>query len=82
MKKLNKRIKELNEKDYKILDDLFIEVNNGIRKMYLVAKDDFNISKINSIFGDNYTTNDIVKRVIDLNKNGYNYDGVIIKNTR
>ena len=27
------------------------------------------------------STNDIVKQVIEMNKNGTNYDGVIIKNT-
>lgn len=39
-----------------------------------------NLSPID-ILGKRYSTNDIVNQVIEMNKNGANYDGVIIKNT-
>lgn len=39
-----------------------------------------NLSPID-ILGEKHSTNDIVKQVIEMNKNGANYDGLIIKNT-
>ena len=48
--------------------------------VYQLAENGFNEKNIDRIFATNKSTNDIVKRVIELNKNGENYDGVILKN--
>lgn len=50
-------------------------------ELFQISKDGFINKSINEVFGDKETTNDIVKKVIEMNTNGANYDGVIIKNT-
>ena len=49
--------------------------------IFKLAKYGFTDSAINTFENYAYTTNDIVHKVIEMNKNGANYDGVIIKNT-
>lgn len=50
-------------------------------QLFKIANSDFSKKTINDLIGENQTTNDIVNEVIEMNKKGANYDGVIIKNT-
>jgi hypothetical protein len=63
---------EVNEKN------LYRAIDNEI--LFKVAKKGFNDNNIRLLYNDWSVTNDIVKSIIELNKVGENYDGVIIKN--
>lgn len=65
-----------------LLNKINNEQNMGYNEhdLFEMAKADFNEEKIREIFAKKETTNDIVKKVIQMNKKGANYDGVIIKN--
>lgn len=69
VKKMMKAENELKYSRYGKIDDLFY-----------VAKNDFTDDYIRQQYNDWSVTNDIVKKIIDLNNYGENYDGVIIKN--
>ena len=56
------------------------ENNITPENLYKIAKDFFSKDVILEVLGENETTNDIVKKVIEMNKNGSNYDGIIMKN--
>lgn len=49
-------------------------------QLYRLAKGAFSKEAVLDILGERQTTNDIVKQVIEMNKNGSNYDGIIMKN--
>lgn len=49
-------------------------------ELYKITKTDFDSKSIESSFTERQSTNDIVKQVIEMNKNGSDYDGVIINN--
>lgn len=53
---------------------------DNIDSIYYASKNNFDEKYLEDKYSDNKTTNDIVKKVIEINKNGANYDGVIIKN--
>lgn len=55
--------------------DIFTE-----EQLYRLAENSFSDNSIAEIFGEKKTTNDIVNEVIEKNKNGANYDGIIMKN--
>lgn len=59
-----------NGRNYEAIDNLFN-----------IANDKFSENSIIKAFGNESNTNDVVKQVIEMNQNGYNYDGVIIRNT-
>ena len=73
---LNKEINKL-KKQYPDIKDIPLEDFDIIAEHYDEGK-----SYIENRYRNQETTNDIVKKVIDLNNNGANYDGVIIKNIR
>ena len=49
-------------------------------QLYKLAKEGFSKNAVLDILGERQTTNDIVNQVIEMNKNGSNYDGIIMKN--
>jgi len=55
--------------------------NVGVDKMYEMAKYNFRDWAIEDTLSKRLETNDIVKKVIEMNEKGEDYDGVIIKNT-
>lgn len=55
--------------------------NVGVDKMYEMAKYNFKDWAIEDTLSKRLETNDIVKKVIEMNEKGEDYDGVIIKNT-
>lgn len=71
--------KTLNKDYFNYYEDLN-KVNITPNNFYSLAKRNFEESAYKGIFGEAQTTNDIVKQVIEMNKNGSNYDGVMIKN--
>ena len=73
---LNKEIDKL-KKQYPDIKDIPLEDFDIIAEHYDEGK-----AYIENRYRNQETTNDIVKKVIDLNNNGANYDGVIIKNVR
>lgn len=52
-----------------------------LKDLFKVALNNFDENYIRSEYNEWSVTNDIVKKIIELNKFGENYDGVIIKNT-
>ena len=52
-----------------------------LKDLFKVALNNFDENYIKSEYNEWSVTNDIVKKIIELNKFGENYDGVIIKNT-
>ena len=52
----------------------------GNEELFKVAKRGFTDENVRLLYNDWSVTNDIVKKIIDLNKYGENYDGVIMKN--
>ena len=56
------------------------EKNITPENLYKIAKELFSKDSILEVLGENETTNDIVKQVLEMNKNGANYDGIIMKN--
>ena len=73
---LNKEIDKL-KKQYPDIKDIPLEDFDIIAEHYDEGK-----RYIENRYRNQETTNDIVKKVIDLNNNGANYDGIIIKNVR
>ena len=73
---LNKEINKL-KKQYPDIKDIPLEDFDIIAEHYDEGK-----AYIENRYRNQETTNDIVKKVIDMNNNGSNYDGVIIKNVR
>lgn len=73
---LNKEIDKL-KKQYPDIKDIPLEDFDIIAEHYDEGK-----AYIENRYRNQETTNDIVKRVIDMNNNGANYDGLIIKNVR
>lgn len=73
---LNEELKN----SFPIRDEFGIN-DESLKKLYKVASRDFDENYIRSEYNDWSVTNDIVKKIIELNKYGENYDGVIIKNT-
>lgn len=71
---LNKEINKLKEK-YPVIKTFPLEDLDIIAEHYEEGK-----KYIENRYRNRVTTNDIVKKVIDMNKNGARYDGVIIKN--
>lgn len=71
--------------DAKNLASAYVKLKEGVGmtptydSIYSVAEQRFKQMWIESASVVNYTTNDIVKRVIEDNKHGSNYDGVIIR---
>lgn len=53
----------------------------GIEKMFDMAKYEFRDWAVEDTLSRTLKTNDIVNKVIEMNENGEDYDGVIIKNT-
>ena len=49
-------------------------------QLFKIAKRDFTDNAILDVLGENESTNDIVNKVLEMNKNGENYDGIIMKN--
>ena len=72
--------KTLGKDPFKYYEDLK-EKNITPYVFYNLARQKFDENSYKSSFGEAQTTNDIVKKVIEMNKNGANYDGVIIRNT-
>lgn len=69
----------LNANNSKLYDKVTIE--NSIReKLYKTALYNWNDTYVEDLIGKRYTTNDIVNQILEENKNGENYDGVIFKN--
>lgn len=52
-----------------------------LKDLFKVASHNFDENYIRSQYNEWSVTNDIVKKILELNKFGENYDGVIIKNT-
>lgn len=52
----------------------------NVKTLFNVSKAKFDSEFILDRYGEKNTTNDIVKSVLEMNKKGYDYDGVIIKN--
>ena len=73
---LSKEIDKL-KKQYPDIKDIPLEDFDIIAEHYDEGK-----AYIENRYRNQETTNDIVKKVIDLNNNGAKYDGVIIKNVR
>ena len=61
----------------KILEGTGISANNDT---WYIAGQDFKEDDIRENFETKQTTNDIVKEVLQMNSDGANYDGIIIKN--
>ena len=92
-KEIDKKIDEIKSKQH-YEDDYFKEnvselqdkINNELNMnysdydLYKMANTEFEEDNLKRIFGRTESTNDIVKYVLDKNKQGANYDGVIIKN--
>lgn len=53
----------------------------GVEKMFDIAKYGFRDWAVEDTLSRTLKTNDIVNKVIEMNENGEDYDGVIIKNT-
>ena len=53
----------------------------GADKMFDMAKYNFKDWAVEDTLSSDLKTNDIVKKVIEMNENGEDYDGIIIKNT-
>lgn len=69
----------LNANNEALYDKVTLE--NSIRqKLYDTALYSWNDTYVEDLIGKRYNTNDIVKQVLEENKNGKNYDGVIFKN--
>jgi hypothetical protein len=49
-------------------------------ELFDIAYQDFREAFYEDVFAKDFSTNDIVYRVIEMNKNGANYDGIIINN--
>jgi hypothetical protein len=68
------------QKNYKnILNTNKIEDINSM-ELFEIAHWDFSEDYYASVFEKDFSTNDVVFEVLEKNKNGANYDGVIIKN--
>lgn len=69
----------LNANNESLYDKVTIETS--IReKLYDTALYNWNDTYVEDLIGKRYSTNDIVKQVVETNKNGNNYDGIIFKN--
>ena len=68
-------------KDYFPVRDEFGVNDNNLKDLFKVSLHDFDENYIRSEYNEWSVTNDIVKQILELNKFGENYDGVIIKNT-
>lgn len=55
--------------------------NIGVDKLFDIAKYDFKDWAIEDTLSKDLETNDVVRKVIEMNEKGEDYDGVIIKNT-
>lgn len=73
---LNKEINRL-KKQYPSIKDFPLEDLDIIAEHY-----DEGRAYIENRYRNQKTTNDIVEKVIEMNKNGSNYDGIVIKNVR
>lgn len=51
-------------------------------ELFKIAQQGFTKKSYKDALAEQFTTNDVVKQVIEMNKNGSNYDGVIFKNTK
>lgn len=72
-------LKEELKDSFPVRDEFGIN-HSTLKDLYKVASHNFDRNYIRNEFNDWSTTNDVVKRVIEMNKNGSNYDGVIMKN--
>ena len=73
---LNKEINKL-KKQYPSIKDFPLEDLDIIAEHYHEGR-----AYIENRYRKQETTNDIVEKVIEMNKNGSNYDGIVIKNVR
>ena len=53
----------------------------GVQELYEISEFGFSDWIKDDVLGRDMTTNDVVKKVLQMNKDGDDYDGVIIKNT-
>lgn len=65
----------------KIKEAFSDEISIDLNELYQLAERNFSNDVIDELYSQKQTTNDVVKQVIEMNKNGANYDGLIIKNT-
>lgn len=80
-KLLNGYLKNELSKSGFVVKDEFGTNETELRDLYSASSHNFDDNFIRQKFNEFDTTNDIVKEAIEFNKNGSNYDGVIIKNT-
>lgn len=80
-KLLNGYLKDELSKSGFVVKDEFGTNETELRDLYSASSHNFDDNFIRQKFNEFDTTNDIVKEAIEFNKNGSNYDGVIIKNT-
>lgn len=78
---LNGYLKDELSKSGFVVKDEFGTNETELRDLYSASSHNFDDNFIRQKFNEFDTTNDIVKEAIEFNKNGSNYDGVIIKNT-
>lgn len=78
---LNGYLKDELSKSRFVVKDEFGTNETELRDLYSASSHNFDDNFIRQKFNEFDTTNDIVKEAIEFNKNGSNYDGVIIKNT-
>lgn len=78
---LNGYLKDELSKSGFVVKDEFGTNETELRDLYSASSHSFDDNFIRQKFNEFDTTNDIVKEAIEFNKNGFNYDGVIIKNT-
>ena len=72
----------LTDAEINILADIYENDDISHSTIYEIVKSDFDKNVIDKYSTKYQTTNDVVFDVLEMNKNGSNYDGIIIKNVR